>query len=272
MAAPVSLERFVGPPLHTQGGGGIVVHEGTFAADQVIPPHVHDVPVISLILRGAGTETVSDGARELAVQDLILTPAYALHAYRFREAGRWLNMQFSDDWLDRVTDGRPILSKASQIIQSRPAAAWAARVRTEVQRNDTASVLAIDGAMMLMMAEISRVRIDGARLRPRWLKSVEEAIRSEITSPPSVEDLARIAGVNPTHLLRTFRRHHGTTIANYVRRYRIERARTAIAEGKQPLAAIALEAGFADQSHFTRVFKQAFGETPGEFARSLKRR
>jgi len=272
MAQPVSLERFVGPPLHTQGGGGIVVHEGTFAADQVIDPHVHDVPVISLILRGAGTETVSEGARELAPQDLILTPAYALHAYRFREGGRWLNMQFSDSWLERVTDGHPILSKKSQVIQSRAAAAWATRVRTEVQQHDSASVLAIDGAMMLMMAEITRTQIDGARMPPRWLRSVEEALSVSVAEPPSVEELSKIAGVHPTHLLRTFRRYHGTTIANFVRKQRIERARAAVAEGKRPLAMIALDAGFADQSHVTRVFRQAFGETPGQYARSLRAR
>jgi AraC family transcriptional regulator len=34
---------------------------------------------------------------------------------------------------------------------------------------------------------------------------------------------------------------------------------------------IALDAGFADQSHFTRVFRQAFGQTPGQYARSLRR-
>jgi AraC family transcriptional regulator len=272
MAQPVSLDQFVGPPLHTQGGGGIVVHEGTFAADQTIVPHVHDVPVISLILRGAGTETVSEGARELASQDLILTPAYALHAYKFREAGRWLNMQFSDAWLERVTDGHPILSKRSQVIESRSAAAWATRVRTEVQRNDSVSALAIDGAMMLMMAEITRTQIDGARARPRWLRSVEDAIAVSVAEAPSVEELAKIAGVHPTHLLRTFRRYHGITIANFVRKQRIERARAEVALGKRPLAMIALDAGFADQSHFTRVFRQAFGETPGQFARSLKRR
>jgi AraC-like DNA-binding protein len=35
---------------------------------------------------------------------------------------------------------------------------------------------------------------------------------------------------------------------------------------------IALDAGFADQSHFTRVFRRAFGETPGQYARALRGR
>lgn len=43
-----------------------------------------------------------------------------------------------------------------------------------------------------------------------------------------------------------------------------------VALGQVPLAVIALQAGFADQSHFTRVFRQAYGLTPAQYARGLK--
>ena len=87
-----------------------------------------------------------------------------------------------------------------------------------------------------------------------------------------VAELAQLAGVHPTHLLKTFRRHHGVTISNYVRQRRIQRARLDVANGKRPLSMIALDAGFSDQSHFTRVFRQTFDETPGQYARSLRGR
>jgi AraC-like DNA-binding protein len=111
--------------------------------------------------------------------------------------------------------------QTSHIIRSHAAVAWANRIHFEIHENDHVSTLAIDGAMMLMVAELVRAQIDGAKVRPRWLRRVEEALEASIASPPSVEELPGIAG-------------------------------------------------FADQSHFTRVFKQAFGETPGQYARALK--
>jgi AraC family transcriptional regulator len=271
MATPVSLERFVGPPLHaTKGGGGIAIHEGSFEAGVDIPVHVHDAPVISLILRGVASEQIGVGNQDIESQDLILTPAFAPHGYRFRESGTWLNMQFSDEWLARLADGHRLAYQASRIIRSHAAVAWANRIHFEVHEHDHVSTLAIDGAMMLLTAELVRVHIDGAKVRPRWLRRVEEALETSIASPPSVEELAAIAGVHSTHLLRTFRRYHGATISNFVRQRRIQRARVEVAQAKRPLATIALDAGFADQSHFTRVFKQAFGETPGQYARALR--
>ena len=117
----------------------------------------------------------------------------------------------------------------------------------------------------------------GEPRRPRWLRVVEDAIEASVAEPsitesPTVSELAALAGVHASHLLRTFRRHHGSTVASYVRRRRIERARAELATSDRPLSVIALDAGFADQSHFTRTFRQAFGETPGQYVRSLRRR
>jgi AraC family transcriptional regulator len=101
---------------------------------------------------------------------------------------------------------------------------------------------------------------------------VEDAIEAAGADTPSVADLAALAGVHASHLLRTFRRYHGATVATYVRRRRIERARVEVAKGDRPLSMIALDAGFSDQSHFTRVFRQTFGETPARYARSMRSR
>ena len=272
METTVALARFVGPAIHVHAPGDVTMYEGSFAGGMVLPCHVHDAQVISLVLEGAGDEEVHGRTRGVAAQDILFTPSYAPHGYRFGSRGRWFNIQLSDAWLARVADGAARLPEAAQVVRSRSAAAWAARVRTEVRERDGVSTLAIDGALLLLVADLLRVRADGAQTRPRWLRSVDDALEASVASPPSAAELAAIAGVHPTHLLRTFRRHHGTTIANYVRQRRVERARADVARGERPLSVIALDAGFADQSHFTRVFRHAFGETPGQYARSLRGR
>ena len=273
MEAPtVALAQFVGPAIFVHAQDEVAMHEGTFAAGQLLPCHVHAAPVISLVLEGEGQEEVGGRTRGVAAQDLLFTPSFAPHGYRFASHGRWFNIQLSDAWLARVTDGAPGLPETAQVVRSRSAAAWAARVRTEVRERDGTSRLAIDGALLLMVADLIRLHTDAASTRPRWLRKVEEALEVSVASPPTVDELAAIAGVHPTHLLRTFRRHHGATISNFVRQRRIERARSEVAKGTQPLSVIAVDAGFADQSHFTRVFRQAFGETPGRYARALRGR
>jgi AraC-like DNA-binding protein len=270
MTTTVSLEAFVGPAVHAHGRGEVTVHESEFTTSLVIPAHVHDQPVVSLLLSGVAAEVIDRHKRDLLAQDLLFTPAFEQHAYTFRHDGRWLNMQYSPAWLARVSERKPELPVSSMVIRNSSALAWANRVRTEVRQPDSVSSMAIDGAMILMIAEMARTRIDEEGTRPRWLKTVEEAIEAHIKEPPSTEELAAMAGVHPSHLLRVFRKYNRATISNFIRQRRIELARMQVALGQIPLSVIALDAGFSDQSHFTRVFKTAFGETPGQYGRALR--
>jgi AraC family transcriptional regulator len=249
---------------------GVAIAENRYSAGLVQATHAHDAALISLVLNGNATEEFAGRSRELTAQTLLFTPAFAMHGHVFRTPGRWLNIQFSKGWFSRIGDGRLRLPDAPVALRSHPAVAWATRIRTEVRAQDAVSRGAIEGALILLAAELARLPVTGERTRPRWLLVVEEAIEASVGTPPSVGTLAELARVHPSHLLRTFRRYHGCTVSNYVRRRRIAWARTEVARGTRSLSTIALEAGFSDQSHFTRVFRQTFGVTPGRYARSLR--
>jgi AraC family transcriptional regulator len=75
--------------------------------------------------------------------------------------------------------------------------------------------------------------------------------------------------VHPVHLAREFRRFEHCTIGEYVRRLRIEQACRRLTHSTDPIAAIAAEAGFADQSHFARTFKRVVGMSPVQFRATL---
>jgi AraC-like DNA-binding protein len=87
------------------------------------------------------------------------------------------------------------------------------------------------------------------------------ASRREATSAARLEVLS---GLDRYALVRQFKAAYGTTPDRFRVWRQLDRARTAIRQGL-PLATVAAEAGFADQSHLTRHFKRAYGLTPGQW-------
>jgi AraC family transcriptional regulator len=78
----------------------------------------------------------------------------------------------------------------------------------------------------------------------------------------SLSKIASIAGVSASHLKALFRESAGMPVHQYLIRRRVERARTLLAEGKLPIAEIALAAGFAHQSHLARHMRRSLGISP----------
>lgn len=83
---------------------------------------------------------------------------------------------------------------------------------------------------------------------------------------PSLDDLARAAGLSKFEFVRQFRKEFGLPPHAYLRLVRVRRAREQISAGSA-LAVCAMACGFADQAHMTRAFRRVLGITPGQFAR-----
>ena len=90
-------------------------------------------------------------------------------------------------------------------------------------------------------------------------------LNAEFRNNLKVQDIANEVGVHPFHLSRVFRTVHRQTIGEYVHKLRVAYACKLLEQPECDLANVALSAGFADQSHFTKVFKNVTGLTPGVF-------
>jgi AraC family transcriptional regulator len=84
----------------------------------------------------------------------------------------------------------------------------------------------------------------------------------------SIDELARDAGLSPAHFARSFKHSVGRAPHQHLMMLRLERARRLLDAPEARLSAVALQAGFADQAHFTRAFKRHFGVTPGAIVRA----
>jgi transcriptional regulator GlxA family with amidase domain len=78
----------------------------------------------------------------------------------------------------------------------------------------------------------------------------------------SVQQLANAVGISRRQLERLFASNTDTTPATVYKRVRLERAKTLVTHTKAPLIEIALEVGFESASHFARVFRKAYGQSP----------
>ena len=100
-------------------------------------------------------------------------------------------------------------------------------------------------------------------------RRVLELIDAMLDARLTIEMLAREVGLSPAHFARAFKETMGRAPHQYLLALRLERARRLLETTHASLSDIAQRAGFADQAHFTRLFKRAFGITPGAMLRSL---
>jgi AraC family transcriptional regulator len=105
-------------------------------------------------------------------------------------------------------------------------------------------------------------------LAPAARRRVLALMDASVETGVSIETLAREAGLSPAHFARAFTRSVGRPPHQHLLALRLERARRLLAAADARLSDVALRTGFADQSHFTRAFRRAFGVTPGAVMRA----
>jgi transcriptional regulator GlxA family with amidase domain len=108
-------------------------------------------------------------------------------------------------------------------------------------------------------------RFLSAERRDDVFGNLELWILEHLDADLCVESLARRADMSARHFARMFTQRIGTTPAAYVRRLRVEHARSRIESGAARVKQVARECGFADEQKLRRAFRQVLGITPAEY-------
>ncbi|MGY4640963.1 AraC family ligand binding domain-containing protein [Pseudomonas sp. TE24901] len=101
------------------------------------------------------------------------------------------------------------------------------------------------------------------------LERAADYIREHCTQALKLGDICLAAELSPSYLIRAFKQYYGLTPHAFLVNLRIQFARAQLRQGEL-IADVALAAGFADQAHFQRAFKQHCAATPGQYRDVLK--
>ncbi len=107
------------------------------------------------------------------------------------------------------------------------------------------------------------------RLPAALLQQIEQCILDEPDGGWTLSRLAKLANLSPCHFARLFKDSTGQTVHSYVLERRLRHSYALLLGTELSISHVAVETGFADESHFGRRFKALFGVTPGIVRRGI---
>jgi len=239
----------------------------TFPPGLVLARHEHPHATVALVVRGGFAGDYHSGEHECDEATSIVEPQGSPHANRFGSRPTRVVT------ISATGESARTLPKAVRSVFARPALrhsvathALAGRLDRELRQPDAMTALAVEGLALEALAALARDRI-AERGERAYVDVALAVIHDRFADRLSMAAIAADVGVHPVHLARLFRASMHTTLGAYQRRLRIEWVARQLRTTSVPIATLADQAGFTDQSHLGRVFRETTGTTPAAYRR-----
>jgi AraC family transcriptional regulator len=232
--------------------GDFKVSEVAFPANRRLPWHSHPLGCIAVVVDGVVDKRFARFEAGARTGALITMPPKEPHQDRFGRGGAAIV----------VVESQALVGQVS-CAPDAEAALVAMRIRRELAHPDSFTPLAIEGLALELTA------LAGRGCSPtrgeKWVERARSLLLERFRESVTPGEIAAEIGVHQAHLARVFRTRYGESLGEFVRRLRLQWAAQQLASADLPLAVLAVEAGFCDQSHFTRAFRRQYGVTPARF-------
>jgi AraC family transcriptional regulator len=228
-----------------------------------VPRHEHELAYVTVVLEGDYLEG-NRKLEELRPLTAVFNPEGISHTTVIGPAGAALfTIELRTEHLRQLSIRLP---QETCFDRGAGAILWPGLRLYSAFKAQIADSLVVESHVFEILGAIDHLQREEPA-EPRWFARVKERLQEEFREDLRMGDLAQEAGIHPVHLARVFRAREQQTPGDYLRRVRVRVACDLLRDPEWPLAAIAAECGFADQSHFTRTFKRIAGSTPAQFRR-----
>ena len=254
--------KFFGAARGQLCSGDFTVSAVNHANARVVPQHAHSHAFFSMLITGHYREWFGDEHWDARPLSMVLRPAQAEHRDEIGPDGAlFLCVDIAPPYWDALANAGVRLQRRT--FDDRPMSCVALRLLRELCEKRAGWRGIAESLVTELVAEYVADSRRVQRREPRWLRRAVERLQDD----PANESLSVVAAeldLHPVHVSRMFKRHLGVTVSQYLRELRLRRAARALLEGRESLAALADDHGFADQSHLTREFSRATSWSPAK--------
>ena len=260
--------EFYSPVQARFQAGDVLLSELRQPCSRLVPRHEHELAYVTVVLDGDYLEGDRGRLDEIHPLSAAVNPAGAAHSTVIGPAGAsFFTVEFRESAMRELGLRIP---NATTFDRGTGAVLWPGlRLYSAFKAQSNLGVL--ECGILELLGAISGFEASEASA-PAWFGRVKQRLHDEYCEPLKIRDLAREAGVHPVHLARVFRRIEKQTPGEYQQRLQVRAACKLLRRPEWPLAAIAAECGFSDQSHLTRVFRRMTGTTPARFREAIRHR
>lgn len=251
------------PNLQLHKTNGIACYDLHLPPEIKMDHHAHQNAHLCLVLKGGFTESWNDRRHWCGDGMLRISKPGQVHNLEFGPAPtHCLIFDLQALYFNKCVHLWEPLT-AHTFLQQKTFSGLSYRLYNEISREDGVSSIVVE---LLLREILARAAIRRTNMvQPAWLTDVYRRLQKSYQEPVCISSISRIIGIHRVHLNRAFHRYFGCTVSRYVQLLRLEHARHALSTSTMPIASIALDAGFTDQSHLTRLFKQQFGLPPAAY-------
>ncbi len=249
-------------------------------AQRSFPRHTHEEYIIGVMVEGA-EKIAYRGTGYLAPAGsvLLLNPGephanYSIDGHRFAYRTFYPSLELLKRTVFDITDSEhKSLWFRDPVVQNKEMAHLLLRLHQTLEQRTSgfeqeSSFISVIATLVQQQAGIC-LPTPTKNSEKRHVQRVREYLEANFRHNVSLSQLSALTGISPYYLLRAFRKTVGLPPLEYQLHLRILSAKKMLRQG-YPIAEVALETGFVDQSHFTRHFKKIVGFTPRQFVAKSK--
>lgn len=247
--------------------------------DWELTPHRHArLHQLVFVATGGGSAWLEGQTLPLAPMTLVNVAPGDVHGFSFQPGTTGYVATLAEEMRDEVlghaapfADARRLLAHSGLLPADAALAAAMHELCAEFDGRASERALVLRGLATVLLGRVARA---AARMQPggaaprspsRFLQRFEALIDAHYAEHWRVADYARTLGLSPTHLSRLVRQATGAPASKAIEVRLIREARRHLIYTQASVSAVALELGFSDPAHFSRVFSRAVGLAPREF-------